>query len=156
MITLRAMREDDADAMAEVYRRSVRALGARDYTPEQVEAWASRGPDAARFRQMIADGRRGWVAVDAEGGVCGFVDLEADGHVDFLYVDPDRAGQGVAGRLLTEVGQAARSTGLKHLYVEASETARPVFERHGYTVTRRRDFEIGEVAIHNYAMERTL
>ena len=156
MITLRALREDDADAMAEVYRRSVRALGALDYTPEQVEAWASRGPDAARFRQKIADGRQGWVAVDSEGRVCGFVDLEADGHVDFLYVDPGQAGQRVAGRLLAEVEQAARSAGLTRLYVEASETARPVFERHGYTVVRRRDFEIGDVAIHNHAMERTL
>lgn len=150
------MCEDDAEGMAEVYRRSVRALGARDYTPEQVQAWASHGPDAARFRQKIADGRRGWVAVDAEGGVCGFVDLEANGHVDFLYVDPDQAGQGFAGRLLTEVEQGARSAGLGRLYVEASETARPVFERHGYTVARRRDFEISGVAIHNYAMERTL
>jgi putative acetyltransferase len=150
------MREGDAEAMAEVYRRSVRTLGARDYTPGQVDAWASRGPDAARFRQKIGDGRKGWVAVDPEGQVCGFADLEADGHVDFLYVDPGQAGQGVAGRLLAEVEQAARSAGLTRLYVEASETARPVFERQGYTVTRRRDFEIGGVAIHNYAMARTL
>ena len=156
VITLRAMRECDAEAMAGVYRRSVRSLGARDYTPVQVEAWAGRGPDAARFRQKIADGRKGWVAVDAEGRVCGFVDLEADGHIDFLYVDPDRAGQGVAGRLLAEVEQAARSEGLTRLYVEASETARRVFERHGYTVGRRRDFESGDGAIHNYAMARRL
>ena len=150
------MREGDADAMADVYRRSVRALGAQDYAPEQVEAWASRGPDAVRFRQKIMDGRKGWVAVDAKGHVCGFVDLESDGHVDFLYVDPDHAGQGVAGRLLTELEQGARSAGLRRLYVEASETARPVFERHGYSVAGRRDFEISGVAIHNYAMERTL
>lgn len=156
MITLRAMRESDADAMAGVYRRSVRTLGARHYTPEQVEAWASRGPDAARFRQKIGDGRQGWVAVNSEGRICGFVDLEADGHVDFLYVDPEQAGQGVAGRLLAQVEQAVRSAGLTRLYVEASETARPVFERLGYVTTGRRDFEIGGVAIHNYAMERTL
>ena len=156
MITLRVVRDSDAEAMAEVYRRSVRGLGAKDYTPAQVEAWASRGPDAARFRQKIADGRKGWVALDPEGQVCGFVDLEADGHVDVLYVDPEQAGQGIAGRLLTEVERAARSAGLSRLYVEASETARPVFERRGYTMVTRRDFEIGSVAIHNYAMERTL
>ncbi len=150
------MREGDAEAMAGVYRRSVRALGARDYTPEQVDAWASRGPDAARFRQKIGDGRQGWVAIDPESHICGFVDLEADGHVDFLYVDPEQAGQGVAGRLLAQVEQAARSAGLTRLYVEASETARPVFERHGYSANKRREFQIGDVAIHNYAMERTL
>lgn len=150
------MGDNDAEAMSRVYRRSVRRLGARDYTPEQVEAWASRGPDAARFRQKIGDGRQGWVAVNSEGRVCGFVDLEADGHVDFLYVDPEHAGQGVAGRLLAEVERAARSAGLTRLYVEASETARPVFQRHGYIASKRREFEIGQVAIHNYAMERTL
>lgn len=150
------MRADDAEAMAGVYRRSVRALGARDYSAEQVEAWAGQGPDAARFRRKIGDGRRGWVAVDVQGHVCGFVDLEADGHVDFLYVDPDQAGQGIAGKLLAELEQAARSAGLTRLYVEASETARPVFERHGYAAKGRRDFEIGDVAIHNHAMERLL
>jgi putative acetyltransferase len=50
----------------------------------------------------------------------------------------------------------ARAAGISRLFVEASENARPVFERAGFIVMRRRDFDVGGVAIHNYAMERTL
>lgn len=156
MLMLRPFRESDAEAMAGVYERAVREIGARDYSAEQVAAWVGQGPRAERFRQMITDGRHGWVVVDDANRVVGFADLEADGHIDFLYVDPDVAGQGVATLMLDELERVARSTGITRLYVEASEPARRVFERRGYTVTTRRDFEIGGVAIHNYAMERLL
>ena len=156
VIALRPFREDDAEGLAAVYERAVRVIGARDYSAEQVEAWVAQGPRAERLRQKITDGRRGWVAVDDADRVMGFADLEADGHIDFLYVDPDAAGQGVAARMLDELERVARSTGVERLYVEASEPARRVFERRGYRVTERRDFEIGGVGIHNYAMERRL
>ena len=66
------------------------------------------------------------------------------------------AGQGAATLLLDELERVARSAGITRLYVEASEPARRVFERRGYMVTARRDFDISGVAIHNYAMERLL
>ncbi|MBO9501735.1 GNAT family N-acetyltransferase [Brevundimonas sp. A19_0] len=150
------MREGDAEAMAGVYERAVRDIGARYYSAEQVVAWVGQGSRAERFRRKITDGRRGWVAVDQANRVTGFADLEADGHIDLVYVDPAVAGQGVATLMLDELENAARSTGITRLFVEASEPARRMFERRGYTVTARRDFEIGGVAIHNYAMERTL
>lgn len=156
MTTIRPARASDAPAMATLYRRSVEGLGARDYSPEQVRAWAGQGPDAARFAAKLADGRRCWIAEDDAGATQGFVDLEGDGHVDFLYVDPGAAAQGVAGRLLDEVDGAARLAGLSRLFVEASETARPLFERRGWRVVGRRDFHVAGVPIHNWAMQLTL
>ena len=156
MTTIRAATAADAEAMAALYRRSVEALGARDYAPEQVRAWAEQGPDAARFRAKLADGRRCWIAEDGAGIVQGFADLEAGGHLDFLYVDPDATGRGVARRLLERVEADARAAGMERLFAEASETARPVFERCGWTVVERRDFEVAGVPIHNWAMELAL
>ena len=49
---------------------------------------------------------------------------------------------------------------MSRLYTEASELARPAFERAGYVMQHPRDFTIEhdgrEVAIHNYAMEKPL
>lgn len=146
----------DAPAMAALYARSVRALGARDYASEQVEAWIANGPTAERFGQKLADGRRCWIACDEHGGPMGFADLEPDGHVDFLYVDPEAAGRGIAGRLLDAIEAAARARGLTRLHVEASETAKPVFLKRGWVIVARRDFDVAGVAIHNWAMELTL
>lgn len=156
MTRVRPFQDADVEAMATLYERAVREIGARDYNPAQVEAWIGREPRAPRFREKMADGRRCWIALDNSGQVAAFVDLEADGHIDFLYAAPEAAGHGVAATLLDVLEAAARESGLKRLYVEASEPARRFFNRRGYALLNRRDFEVGGVAIHNYAMERWL
>mgnify|MGYP003575755840 FL=1 len=144
----------DAPALSALYEASVRGLGARDYSTEQVEAWASLTPPPEALAGRMADGRMRLVA-ELET-VAGFIDVEADGHVDLLYVAPEAAGQGVA-RLLLETAEAlAAAQGVTRLYAEASETARPVFERLGFRVTARRDFEVAGVPIHNWAVEKRL
>jgi putative acetyltransferase len=142
--------------MAALYRRSVRALGPSDYTPVQVEAWAGAGPTALRFAERMEDGRQAFVVEREDGVLQGFADLEADGHIDFLYVAPEAKGRGVADRLLDAVEQAARSAEIHRLFSEASEAARRFFVRRGFVVLHRRNFEVGGVPIHNYAVEKRL
>lgn len=153
---IRDARVGDAETMASIYDRAVRAIGPKDYSAAQIAVWIGQGAKAERFRTRLADGRRCWVAVDDADGVQAFIDLEADGHIDFLYAAPEAAGTGVAGRLLDTLEAQARSAGLTRLYVEASEAARRFFLKRGYVETARRDFQVEGVAIHNYAMERGL
>lgn len=153
---VRQYRNEDAAALALVFERAVRGIASRDYSPAQIEAWIGAEPREARFRRKMADGRRCWVAVDEQDRVTAFVDLEADGHIDLLFADPAVAGRGVTTALLDSLERAARESGMPRLYVEASEPARRFFLKRGYSVSQRRDFEIGGVAIHNYAMERRL
>jgi putative acetyltransferase len=153
---LRPYAPGDEVAMAALYQRSVRVLGPADYTLAQVEAWAVAGPTAARFAERMADGRRAFMA-EADGGtLVGFVDLEPDGHIDFLYAAPEAKGTGVADRLLDVVEVGAQADGIERLYSEASEAARRFFQRRGFDVLHRRDFAVGGVAIHNYAVEKRL
>lgn len=153
---IRLATPDDAEALAEVYDASVRAIGTRDYSAEQVAVWIGQGARAERFRARLADGRRCWVALNDLDRVQAFIDLEADGHIDFLYAVPEAAGSGVAGVLLDTLEVAAQADGIGRLYVEASEAARRFFLKRGYSEIARRDFEVEGAAIHNYAMERVL
>ena len=156
MTAIRPWQDGDAAALAAIFERAVRTIGARDYSPAQIEAWIGHEPREESFRARMSDGRRCWVALDSRGEVTAFVDLEADGHIDFLFADPDVAGRGVATSLLDVLERTARDEGLARLYVEASEAARRFFLKRGYSVERRRDFEIRDVAIHNYAMSLSL
>lgn len=88
--------------------------------------------------------------------IAGFIDLEADGHIDLLYVSPAAARHGVAQALLEAAEARAALVGLNRLYAEASETARRVFHRMGYSVIARRDFEVVGVPIHNWSVEKVL
>jgi putative acetyltransferase len=145
----------DAPALATLYARSVRHFGPRAYTPEQVEAWAATAcPE--KTAERCADGRTVLVAEGADGGILGFGDMEPDGHLDFLYVAPEGEGQGVGSGLYARLEDIAYAQGSARVFVEASELARPLFERWGFALTRRNDFDVGGVAIHNYSMEKTL
>jgi putative acetyltransferase len=128
----------------------------RRYTPEQVVVWAPAPADPAQVHARASDGRTTLVAVDQTGTITGYGDLEADGHIDHLYCHPDAAGSGVAAMLLEALVAHARQAGIASLTVEASELARGLFERHGFTLGHRRDFELGGVPIHNFAMRRRL
>jgi len=155
--TIRSYQSGDAAQMARLYFDSARQLGSRRYSPEQVEAWAPEPADPSTVHARAADGRYTLVATDERGDVVGYGDLEADGHIDHLYCRPDAAGQGIAGAILdTLLAEAASRGSLRRLYVEASELARGLFERKGFSVVGRRDFEVRGVPIHNYAMEAIL
>lgn len=153
---VRPYREGDAPRLAEVFHRSVREVASADYTPEQVAVWASAERNADFFEARATDGRWVLVAVDASDVVVAYTDLEADGHIDQLYCHPDAAGRGVASALYLELEELARSAGVPRVYVEASEPARRFFERHGFEVIARRDLNVDGVALHNYAMQKSL
>jgi putative acetyltransferase len=153
---LRLYRPDDAPALAEIFRRSVSELGPRHYAADQVVAWASDGPDANDMLARGSDGRVVLVAVDAADQPMAFGDLEADGHIDLLFVLPEVAGTGIAGTILEALETIARSQGQMRLYVEASEAAKGLFGRHGFRLLGRNDLTIVGVATHNYLMEKLL
>ncbi|WP_084398052.1 GNAT family N-acetyltransferase [Henriciella aquimarina] len=151
---IRAYRAEDASRLEEIFRRAVHEIGIDFYTDEQVSAWGGPRVTAAHLHRKYADGRATFIAEDRAGAAIAFSDLEADGHVDMLYCHPDYARKGIASALLEAVERTARASGIERLYTEASDAARPVFERAGYTVLSRQDLDIDGVALHNWKMEK--
>src|SRR5438552_9407113 len=98
MVTLRAYKPDDAPALLALFRDTIRRVNARDYAPDQIRAWASDDIDPAQWASRFA---RRFVAVAEESGKpVGFAELEADGHIDRVYVSADHQRQGVGRSLL--------------------------------------------------------
>lgn len=155
MPTLRSYRPDDAAPLTDLYRRSVQHYGPRTYTVAQVAAWAATA-DVEQTAARCGDGRVVRVAQDDAGQVLGFGDLEADGHLDMLYVAPEAEGLRVGSLLYAALETHARERGMSRIFVEASEPARPLFERRGFILLGRNDLELTGVAIHNYRMEKRL
>lgn len=146
----------DAGSLSALMTRSIVEIGPRDYAQAQVAAWAARVPSADRLHEIFSDGRRALVAEGAGGRLLAFGDLEANGHLDYLYCAPDALGKGVASALYDALEAAARGAGVRRIYTEASEAARRLFTRKGFSTVGKREFEIGGVVIHNYAMEKLL
>jgi len=153
-IEIRRYRPSDVDALVALFRDSVRRVARSDYAPEQLQAWAPDAIDRERWAQRCAE-HRTWVAEIDERPV-GFIELAADGQIDMLYVDADHQRQGVARALLETAEVAARDAGLSRLSAEASRTARPFFERHGFRVVARQTVRRGDQELVNFRMETRL
>lgn len=153
---IRPYHAEDASPLAALYRESVSQLGIRRYTPEQVAAWLTLAPTPEQLHTQRLDGRITLVAVDSDDHPLGFTDLEADGHIHYLYCSPTGSGQGVASALYQALEHVAREQGMGRLYAEASEVARGFFQRQGFTVTARREFLVDGIPLHNYAVEKLL
>jgi putative acetyltransferase len=153
---IRAYEPADAARLALLFFASVRIGGLRDYSPAQVAAWAPAVPDPARVDARARDGRCVMVAVNAASESVAYGELEANGHIDHLYCHPDVIGTGVASALYDCLERTAREQGLTRLFTEASEAARRLFLRKGFTEIARQDFLRHGVPIHNYRMEKRL
>lgn len=156
VMLIRGYQPSDAGALAAIFNRAVTITASSHYSPEQIAAWLGGGMEAEETHVRCSDGRLVVVAVNYNDIPIGFIDLEADGHVDMLFVDPDHGGRGVASALYAELESRAQALGLTRLYVEASELAHPVFAHFGFTLLHRRDFTLDGVPVHNHAMEKHL
>ena len=153
-IVLRPYRPSDVDALIALFRDSVRRVALRDYTPEQLRAWAPDAIDRERWVQRCAE-HRTWVA-EIDQSVVGFIELEAAGHIDMLYVDADHQLQGIARALLETAEAAARETRLVRLFAEASLTARGFFQRQGFVVIAAQTVRRADEDLANFRMEKAL
>jgi len=144
----------DLDALIALFQSSVRIVARRDYTLEQVLAWAPDATDRERWAVRLAASST-WVAAFGER-LAGFISLEPEGYLDMLYVDPDFQGRGVAGRLLHRLEASAKARGLARLFTEASITARPFFEHRGFRIVEAQTVIRRGQRLANYRMERHL
>ena len=155
-VSIRPYRPADADLLSELMYRSVHEGAAAFYRHEQRAAWLPRPLGAAEMARRAGDGRVVLVAETADATIVGYADLEPDGHLDHLYCSPDVLGRGVGSRLYDALERRARAAGLRRLRVEASEGARPLFERKGFTLEEQRVQRLNGVLIQNYAMSKDL
>jgi len=157
---VRRFRDDDAESLAELCLAAIDQIGSHGYSNKQLNAWAARHPGAQLYRDRVAAGAVIFVAAAENDTPVAYALIEPDGHLDRLYNHPEHSRQGLAGKLLERAEAHAVSHNISRLYTEASELARPAFERAGYAVTQRRDFEIDHdgiaVPMHNFAMEKQL
>jgi putative acetyltransferase len=152
--TLRPYRPDDAPALLALFRDTIRRVNSRHYSPAQIAAWASDDIDPVAWAERFT-GRFVPVAEEA-GRPVGFAELEADGHIDRVYVSADHQSRGIGRQLLTAVVAEARRRGLARLFAEASISARPFFEAHGFTVLAQQVVTCRGCELVNYRMERVL
>jgi len=140
-----------AGEIADLFHESVHAIDPSVYTPEQKEAWAPTPPDYEYWSERLNE-KKPFVAI-INDRVAGFMELDADGHIDCTYIHPDFQGTGIATALYRHLLTVARKKKIERLYVEASNIAKPFFEHRGFSVVRKNEVQRNGASLINFTME---
>jgi putative acetyltransferase len=153
-VALRPYLPADAKRCAEIFRASIEELAAEDYDADQREAWASRADDEEAFGARLLGALTLLAVIDRE--VVGFASLKDGEEIDMLFVDPEFARQGVGRALIEALTKLAQARGAKRLTTEASDVAKPLFERQGFAAQKRNLVRKGDQWLANTTMTKTL
>lgn len=134
---LRAYTPDDFESVRKLFSETILTVNAADYTKEQLVVWAGLEP---RLNGLI-------LIAEIDGAVVGFGSILSSGELDLLYVLKDFQRRGVATALCDELEK-----GFSSVKTYASLTAKPFFERRGYTVVKEQEVERSGVKFKNYEM----
>ena len=146
---LREYIPSDCAQLAELFYQTVHSVNAKDYTQEQLDAWATGEVDLQAWDASFR-AHRTIIAVE-NGGIVGFGDMDESGYLDRLYVHKDYQRQGVASAICDELERFAVG---KTFTTHASITAKPFFLHRGYCVVRQQEVIRRGVALTNFAMEK--
>ena len=148
---IRRYRPSDLFELAELFYETVHAVNVRDYTKEQLDAWATGQVDLERWERTLSEHHTLVAAEDEK--IVGFGDMDLSGYLDRLFVHKDRQRRGIATALCDRLEEAVRAD---RYTVHASVTARPFFLFRGYRVVKEQQVIRRGVALTNYVMEKKI
>jgi GNAT superfamily N-acetyltransferase len=173
---LRQASADDAEEIRELIGRSIRALGAADYSPEQIEG-ALKGAFGLDS-QLIADGT--YFVVESQGRLIGCggwsyrrtlfggdartgrdaaaLDPGTDAaKIRAFFVDPEASRRGIGSALLDHCEAEARRHGFRRAEMMATLPGKRLYEARGYVSGARVQYPVGPgVTIEFVPMSKSL
>ncbi|MBD2245504.1 GNAT family N-acetyltransferase [Nostoc sp. FACHB-888] len=151
---LRIYEITDTEEIMKLFYNTIHEVNIRDYTQEQVDAWAPANMDIDVWIKDL-ESKFTYVA-EEQGKIIGFGELEANGHIDRFYCHKDFQRKGVGKKILEQLELKAKSLEIENLFTEASITAKPFFERQNFIVVKQQEVERRGQKLINFIMEKPI
>jgi putative acetyltransferase len=157
-LEIRRYQKEDTVQLCDIYYHAIHNTNCADYTSEELEAWA---PSGTYNEESYAKDTTRWsklkpFVVHEVGTVLGFAELEDGGHINCFFVHHEHQGKGVGRMMIDACEKEARRLEYSKLFAEVSITAKPFFERCGFSVIKPVLCDIGGMKMKYYDMEKTL
>lgn len=146
---LRRYTKTDCAELVELFYETVHTVNAKDYTREQLDAWATGNVNLEAWNKSFQVNHT--VVAELDGKIVGFGDMDETGYLDRLYVHKDYQRRGVATAICDALEQNTNAAGFT---THASFTARPFFEKRGYTVVREQQVARRGELLTNFVMRK--
>ena len=152
-ILTRKYQHKDARALADIYYHTIHSINLRDYSKEQVDAWApSSSLELEGWEKKWSE--KAPIVALIGNKVVGFAEFELNGHIDCFYVHHEFQGEGVGSALMAAIETDAKEKNITRIYAEVSITARQFFEGRGFHVINKQNVVIRGVELINFVMEK--
>ena len=148
-MVIRPYRTDDCATLAQIYYDTIHTVNAADYTPAQLDAWASGNVDLNVWNEYFL-ARHSFVA-ELGGKLVGFADMDDSGYLGRLYVHHRHQGMGI-GKALYEA--AEKAVDVPKYTLHSSVTAKPFYEKLGYRTVEMRQMPRKDQFITIFVMEK--
>ncbi len=155
-ITLRKYRPEDATPLLALFYDTVHEVNIRDYSLEQISAWApTRAVVSEEWQSRLAGSQT--IVATYDDSLIGFGNLDNNGtSIGMLYVSRKFLGKGVGKAILKKLEKKLTKAGVSLSEVQASISARPFFEGRGYTHIRDNKKVLNGVEFLNFVMQKKL
>ncbi len=145
----------DIPELKQLYKDTVLTVNKKDYTADEVEDWVSCGDDNQHWLELL-NTLHFIVAENEEGETLGFASISDEGYLHSLFVHKDYQLQGIATLLYKTVEELAQHKQITQITSEVSITARPFFEKQGFTVDEEQCRKANKLCLTNYKMSKTI
>lgn len=155
MFAIEKFELSDLNQILKLFHDTVHAINIKDYTQEQIDAWAPEQMDRERWARRLSDHIVYVAKID--DNIVGFGDTTKEGLIDHLYTHKDFQGQGIASAILKKLEKELRARNITQATTKVSITAQSFFEKQGYTTLHSQEKKHRSgVTFRNYVMSKQL
>lgn len=138
----------------DIFHSAIHLVASRDYTPEQINAWAPADLDPAIWIKKVRDINPFVVEINEK--IVGYADVQSSGYIDHFFVSGHHQRHGVGSLLMSTIFNEAAKLGVTELTSDVSLTAQPFFEKFGFNIIEQRLPKLRGVIVPNALMRKTL
>ena len=154
-MNVRRCRKSDAEDIAELHSKTVKAVNSEDYSKEIIRKWSDT--DSSLYKDLSEFDQVKYFVAEKDGNIFGFSCLNTEEKaIKAIYTDKDHQGEGFGTALLKKMEEFAREKGIDSLTCDSSITAKKFYQSKGYEVVRQTESEKGCVKIAGFLMKKKI
>lgn len=146
---IRKYRSTDCPHLIDLFYNTVHSVNARNYTQEQLNAWAPQKTADETWNQKFLS--QFTIVAIKNNTIVGFGSIDQKGYIDMLFTHKDYQKQGIAKAICEKL---ETEFPVSRIITHASVTAKPFFEKRGYQTVKEQKIQRNQIALSNYLMEK--
>ncbi|MHD0318666.1 GNAT family N-acetyltransferase [Fusobacterium sp. THCT1E2] len=154
---LRKYKSDDCLNLLKLFYDTVRTVNKKDYNNKQLSVWAPDNYIEEKYdiwQKYLSENFT--IIAEINGEIAGFGDIEKTGYLNRLFIHKDYQHMGIASAIVKELEEYAEKICICTIITEASITAKPFFEKLGYTLIKEQQVERKGIFLTNYVMKKNI